>query len=104
MTMTMTSLPRRLLLLILLPFAAQAAEELNQARFDELTKSGKHPTCGRRSRCFSNVWSPVVVHVLAAHFGVLPVVAATHAHTAIIVALRRRSSRREEWNDVRQFG
>jgi hypothetical protein len=103
MTMTMTSLPRRLLLLILLPFAAQAAEELNQARFDELTKSGKHPTCGRRSRCFSNVWSSGVVQ-FASHFGVLPVVAATHTHTAIIVALCRRSSRREEWNDVRQFG
>jgi hypothetical protein len=52
MTMTMTWLPRRLLLLILLPLAAQAAEELNQARFDELTKSGKEDAVVCRSHTY----------------------------------------------------
>ena len=54
MTMTMTSLvPRRLLLLILLPLAAQAAEELNQARFDELTKSGTQDTTASHRLSFT---------------------------------------------------
>ena len=55
MTMTMTSLPRRLLLLILLPLAAQAAEELNQARFDELTKSGTQDAAASRRLSFVHV-------------------------------------------------
>jgi protein disulfide-isomerase-like protein len=58
-TMTTLSAPRRVLLLILFSLAStvRAAEELNQARFDELTKSGRNgmikffqPWCGHCTR------------------------------------------------------
>jgi hypothetical protein len=59
MTMMMITrlLPKRLLLLILLPLAAHAIEELDQDRFDELIGSGT-VNVSTRLHALSTVASP----------------------------------------------